>query len=294
MADHAREKDVPLSARPAISAPAEPWEAVKRLIEVTSRGGSAPPILGVYDVASMQPSDLARERAKHNREFVYAKDYDEAMDAADRARQLAALHHHEAIDSLKAKQQDTARFAEKIMGERDDAESAYRRVLEVAPRPDGEFEHLLICSGPRTLPPGEPGCVCPVGRPRKQLRALTADLAAVRRERDALERANAGLHDLVSSFDAVTNPEDHPDLHARAFALLHGDRDSCGNAICAEVTALLAERDALHAALTRLEFDACDDQKDFYCMACHQTRQQGHATGCFFLAALSRQNPPNH
>ena len=50
----------------------------------------------------------------------------------------------------------------------------------------------------------------------------------------------AALHRAIADFDAVTDPEEHPDLHERAARLLGAESGECGNAICRELSQLRA------------------------------------------------------
>jgi hypothetical protein len=49
---------------------------VKRLIECTGDGYDSRAIIGIFDVDSMNPADLTKQRDRRNRELVYASDYD--------------------------------------------------------------------------------------------------------------------------------------------------------------------------------------------------------------------------
>jgi hypothetical protein len=79
---------------------------VKRLIEVTDRTGRE--LIGVYDVDSMLPNAVAICRARHNREFVAAHDYD-AMKAVHDVRYQALnarlAHEADAVIALVHQQQ---------------------------------------------------------------------------------------------------------------------------------------------------------------------------------------------
>jgi hypothetical protein len=56
--------------------------SVKRLIVEPTQDGRG--IVGVWDVTSLSDDRLAQLRQRHEREFVYARDYDEIVAAAKR------------------------------------------------------------------------------------------------------------------------------------------------------------------------------------------------------------------
>lgn len=62
-------------------------QEAKRLIECTGDGYAMREIVGVYDVATMEPEELEKQRQRHNREFVYAGDYDRLLSALKAAQE---------------------------------------------------------------------------------------------------------------------------------------------------------------------------------------------------------------
>ena len=97
--------------------------------------------------------------------------------------------------------------------------------------------------------------------PRDAHRLLLARIAAAR-AKDAEDRQQeqqahaaelAALHDIIAAYEAVTDPEQHPDLFARSSAVL----EDCRNPACADQAVVqdlrdqLAAKDAEIADLTR-------------------------------------------
>jgi hypothetical protein len=64
------------------------WAAMRRLITETARDHSG--IIGVWDINSLKPEALAQLRQRHEREFVYARDFDAALDALARQQEANA------------------------------------------------------------------------------------------------------------------------------------------------------------------------------------------------------------
>jgi predicted nucleic acid-binding Zn-ribbon protein len=62
--------------------------------------------------------------------------------------------------------------------------------------PNGEYAHLLICSGDRSKPAGESGCVC---APR--IKRLRAEVSRLHAEREFEKNANAATQDSLRSYE---------------------------------------------------------------------------------------------
>lgn len=87
--------------------------------------------------------------------------------------------------------------------------------------------------------------------PRDAHRLLLARIAAAR-AKDAEDRQQeqqahaaelAALHDIIAAYEAVTDPEQHPDLFARSSAVL----EDCRNPACADQAVVQDLRDQLAA-----------------------------------------------
>lgn len=76
-----------------------------------------------------------------------------------------------------------------------------------------------------------------------------AEVLALRAERDKLSMQVAELHDLVSGYDAITDPEQQPELHDRAFKGLGDDAD---HTICRALEAAESRLQRLQQELGRL------------------------------------------
>lgn len=92
-------------SNPLPSSPtSEGREEVTRLIETTGEGYDCRNIVGIFDVSSMKPADLECQRARRNREFVHAEDYDKLRASLTAAQaELTALRaEHERLKAEKA------------------------------------------------------------------------------------------------------------------------------------------------------------------------------------------------
>jgi hypothetical protein len=64
------------------------WAAMRRLITESARDNRS--IIGVWNITSLTPERLAELRQRHEHEFVYARDFDAALDALARQQEANA------------------------------------------------------------------------------------------------------------------------------------------------------------------------------------------------------------
>lgn len=79
-----------------------------------------------------------------------------------------------------------------------------------------------------------------------------------RKRAKAAEAALTEAHDIISSYEAVTNPEEHPELLARSQAYLGADVGTCGNPTCERITTAEAENGTLRELLRLAHVVPCD------------------------------------
>ncbi len=81
-------------------------------------------------------------------------------------------------------------------------------------------------------------------QPDDQIATLTARCEALEQEKAKLNADIAEFHDIVSGYDAITDPEAFPELHERAFKAIGDDVD---HTICRALAAAEARCEALTA-----------------------------------------------
>jgi hypothetical protein len=116
------------------------------------------------------------------------------------------------VEGLRERAESAEAALAEARRERDEIGDALLSVLEERPSSNGEWVHLVICSGDRRKPPGTSGCVC--------LRALAQARAALESTREAL----FSYRSLAYGYAPMKTLEEYDDKHERALLPPPGEK----------------------------------------------------------------------